>query len=64
MVLLGSQLILGLVGYALVLWQAGAAPLGLIAAAVALSFRISAMAEWLFDAMSSSLGMSAASGMP
>ncbi|MCP4386579.1 MAG: ABC transporter ATP-binding protein [Hyphomicrobiales bacterium] len=56
MVLLGSLLILGLVGTALMLWQAGAAPLGLIAVAVALSFRITAMAEWLMDAVSDLFG--------
>ncbi|WP_421723062.1 ABC transporter ATP-binding protein [Bauldia sp.] len=56
MVLLGSLLILGLVGTALMLWRAGAAPLGLIAVAVALSFRITAMAEWLMDGVSSLFG--------
>ncbi|MEZ5667222.1 MAG: ABC transporter ATP-binding protein [Alphaproteobacteria bacterium] len=56
MVALGSLLIAALVGYSVVLWQAGAAPLGLIAVAVALSFRISAMAEWLLDATSGMFG--------
>jgi ATP-binding cassette subfamily B multidrug efflux pump len=56
MMLLGSLLVLGLIGYALVLWQAGAAPLGLIGTALALSFRITAVAEWLLDAMSSLFG--------
>jgi ATP-binding cassette subfamily B multidrug efflux pump len=50
---LGSLLIVGLVGYGVVLWQSGAAPLGLVAAALALSFRITGMAEWLLDAVSS-----------
>ena len=50
---LGSLLIVALVGYGVVLWQAGAAPLGLVAAALALSFRITGMAEWLLDAVSS-----------
>ncbi|WP_455273029.1 ABC transporter ATP-binding protein [Rhizobium herbae] len=56
MLFLGSALIVGLVGYALVLWQSGLAPLGLIAASVTLSFRITAMAEWMLDAVSSLFG--------
>lgn len=52
MIFLASLLIIGLVGYTVVLWQSGVAPLGLIATAVALSFRISSMAEWLLDAVS------------
>lgn len=56
MILLGSFLIVTLVGYAVLLWQAGDAPLGLIAAALALSFRISAMAEWLLDSVSGMFG--------
>jgi ATP-binding cassette, subfamily B, multidrug efflux pump len=50
---LGTILMLSLVGYTVILWQAGAAPLGLIAAALALSFRINGMAEWLLDAVAS-----------
>ncbi|AYG59814.1 ABC transporter ATP-binding protein [Rhizobium jaguaris] len=53
MLFLGSFLIVGLVGYAVILWQAGGAPLGLIAASLALSFRITGMAEWMLDAVSS-----------
>jgi ATP-binding cassette subfamily B multidrug efflux pump len=56
MLFLGSLLMVGLVGYGIVLWQQGAAPVGLVAIAVALSFRITAMAEWLLDAMSSLFG--------
>jgi ATP-binding cassette subfamily B multidrug efflux pump len=52
MLFLGSLLIVGLVGYGIVLWQGGQAPLGLVAAALALSFRITGMAEWLLDAVS------------
>jgi len=52
MLFLGSLLMVGLVGYGIVLWQAGSAPLGLVAAALALSFRITGMAEWLLDAVS------------
>lgn len=53
MLFLGSALIAGLVGYSLALWQTGLAPLGLIAASLTLSFRITAMAEWMLDAVSS-----------
>jgi ATP-binding cassette subfamily B multidrug efflux pump len=53
MLFLGSLLMAGMIGYAIVLWQSGDAPLGLVAVAVALSFRITAMGEWLLDAVSS-----------
>jgi ATP-binding cassette subfamily B multidrug efflux pump len=53
MLFLGSFLIVALVGYAVVLWQSGGAPLGLIAASLTLSFRITGMAEWMLDAVSS-----------
>jgi ATP-binding cassette subfamily B multidrug efflux pump len=52
MLFLSSLLLVGLIGYAVVLWQAGGAPVGLVAIAVTLSFRITAMAEWLLDAVS------------
>ncbi|MDQ0363483.1 ABC transporter ATP-binding protein [Catenuloplanes indicus] len=56
MMALGSALLVGLVGYGIALWRTGAAPLGLVAAALALSFRITSMAEWLLDAVSSLFG--------
>lgn len=56
MMALGSALLVGLVGYGTVLWRTDSAPLGLVAAALALSFRITAMAEWLLDAVSSLFG--------
>ncbi|MFI5907735.1 ABC transporter ATP-binding protein [Dactylosporangium sp. NPDC051541] len=56
MLTLGSALLVGLVGYGLVLWQRGDAPVGLVAAALALSFRITAMGEWLLDAVSALFG--------
>ncbi|GAB1692404.1 ABC transporter ATP-binding protein [Krasilnikovia sp. M28-CT-15] len=56
MMALGSALLVGLVGYGIVLWRTDAAPLGLVAAALALSFRINATAEWLLDAVSSLFG--------
>jgi ATP-binding cassette, subfamily B, multidrug efflux pump len=56
MMALGTILMVSLVGYAIVLWQSGDAPLGIVAAALALSFRISGMAEWLLDAVASLFG--------
>ncbi|MEV0720637.1 ABC transporter ATP-binding protein [Asanoa sp. NPDC050611] len=56
MMALGSALLVGLVGYGIVLWRSDAAPLGLVAAALALSFRITSMAEWLLDAVSALFG--------
>ncbi len=56
MLFLGSALIVGLVGYTVVLWQSGEAPVGLVAAALALSFRITGMAEWMLDAVSALFG--------
>ena len=56
MLFLGSALIVGLVGYTLVLWQSGEAPIGLVAAALALSFRITGMAEWMLDSVSGLFG--------
>jgi ATP-binding cassette subfamily B multidrug efflux pump len=56
MLFLSSLLMVGLVGYGLVLWQSGAAPLGLVGVALALSFRITGMGEWLLDAVSSLFG--------
>ena len=56
MLFLGSFLIVGLSGYAVLLGTGGAAPLGLVAAALALSFRITGMGEWMLDAVSSLFG--------
>ena len=53
MLFLGSLLMVGLIGVGIALWQTGSAPIGLVAVAVALSFRITAMGEWLLDAVSS-----------
>ncbi|MEV4639958.1 ABC transporter ATP-binding protein [Actinoplanes sp. NPDC049548] len=62
MMALGSALLVGLVGYGIALWRTDAAPLGLVAAALALSFRITSMAEWLLDAVSSLFGSVGALG--
>ncbi|MGR6974922.1 ABC transporter ATP-binding protein [Streptomyces cynarae] len=56
MMALGGVLMVGLIGYGIALWHAGAAPLGLVAVAVTLSFRITSMAEWLLDGVSSLFG--------
>jgi ATP-binding cassette, subfamily B, multidrug efflux pump len=60
MMMLGTILMVGLVGYAIALWQMGDAPLGIIAASLALSFRISGMAEWLLDAVAALFGYAGA----
>lgn len=56
LIFISSLLIVGMVGYSLVLWQVGAASIGLIATSIALSFRISSMAEWLMDGVSNLFG--------
>lgn len=44
-------MMVGFVGYGISLWSQGVASIGLIGAAVALSLRITTMAEWVFDAV-------------
>ena len=44
-------MMVGFVGYGLLLWSQGAATIGLIGAAVALSLRITTMADWVFDSV-------------
>ena len=44
-------MMVGFVGYGLYLWTEGDASIGLIGAAVALSLRITTMAEWIFDSV-------------
>ncbi|MBL1422616.1 MAG: ABC transporter ATP-binding protein [Alphaproteobacteria bacterium] len=53
---ISSLLIVGMVVYSVVLWQIGAATIGLVATSIALSFRISLMSEWLMDGMSNLYG--------
>jgi len=50
--ILEGVMMVGFVGYGLWLWSHGAATIGLIGAAVALSLRITTMAEWIFDSVS------------
>lgn len=49
--LLEGIMMVGFVGYGLWLWSQGTASIGLIGAAVALSLRITTMAEWVFDSV-------------
>ena len=51
MTALEGIMMVGFVGYGLYLWSNGLASIGLIGAAVALSLRITTMAEWVFDAV-------------
>lgn len=48
---LEGVMMVGFVGYGLLLWSQGAASIGLIGAAIALSLRITTMAEWMFDSL-------------
>lgn len=48
---LEGVMMVGFVGYGLLLWSQGAATIGLIGAAIALSLRITTMAEWMFDSL-------------
>ncbi len=49
--ILEGIVMVGFVGYGIWLWTAGAATIGLVGAAVALTLRITTMAEWIFDAL-------------
>ncbi len=48
---LEGVIIVGFIGYGLWLWKSGSATIGLIGASVALSLRITTMAEWILDAV-------------
>ncbi|MGJ8528305.1 ABC transporter ATP-binding protein [Maritalea sp.] len=56
MVFLSNLLLVGLVGYSILLWQSGDAMLGMVAASLALATRISSMAEWMLDSVASIYG--------
>ena len=49
--ILEGIVMVGFVGYGIWLWTIGAATIGLIGAAVALTLRITTMAEWIFDSI-------------
>jgi ATP-binding cassette, subfamily B, multidrug efflux pump len=53
LVLLNGILIVGVVGWAIALWKAGAASVGVVAAATALTLRLNAMTGWIMWAVSS-----------
>lgn len=53
LVFLNGLLIIGVVGWALVLWVAGEASVGVVAAAAALTLRLNAMTGWIMWALSS-----------
>jgi len=48
--LLEGVIMVGFVGYGIWLWSVEAATIGLVASALALTFRITALAEWVIDA--------------
>ena len=48
---LEGVIMVGIVGYGIWLWSQGGATIGLVSAAVALSLRITTMAEWLLEAV-------------
>ncbi len=50
-VILEGVIMVGFVGYGIWLWSIGAASIGLVASALALTFRITALAEWVLDAV-------------
>lgn len=49
--ILEGIVLVGFVGYGIWLWTVGAATIGLIGAAVALTLRITTMAEWIFESI-------------
>lgn len=49
--LLEGMMMIGFVGYGIWLWSVEAATIGLVASALALTFRITALAEWVIDAV-------------
>lgn len=49
--LLEGIMMVGFVGYGLYLWSNGSTTIGLIGASIALSLRITTMAEWIFDSL-------------
>lgn len=51
MIALGTMLLVSLVGYSVVLWQSGDAPIGIVAASLALALRVNGMAEWMLDSL-------------
>jgi ATP-binding cassette subfamily B multidrug efflux pump len=50
LVLLEGLIMVGFIGYGIWLWSTGVASIGLVSAAMALTFRVSNLAEWVLDA--------------
>jgi ATP-binding cassette subfamily B multidrug efflux pump len=48
---LEGLIMVGFIGYGVWLWSQGAASIGLVGAALALTFRITSMADWIVDAV-------------
>jgi ATP-binding cassette subfamily B multidrug efflux pump len=53
LVVLNGLLIIGIVGWAILLWANGSATVGVVAAAIALTLRLNAMTGWIMWAVSS-----------
>ena len=51
LILLEAVVIVGFVGYGIWLWSEGAATIGVISSAIALSLRITTMADWILDSI-------------
>ena len=48
---LEGVIMVGFIGYGILLWSQGVATIGLVGAAIALTFRITTMADWILDAV-------------
>ena len=53
--MINGFLIVAVIGYAIVLWQQGAATIGTVAAASALTLRLNAMTGWIMWSLSLAL---------
>lgn len=51
LVLLEAIVMVGFIGYGIWLWSTGAATIGVVSAAIALSLRITTMADWILDSV-------------
>ncbi len=51
LVMLEAVVMVGFIGYGILLWSAEAATIGLVSSAIALSLRITTMADWILDSV-------------
>ncbi|MCL4105493.1 UNVERIFIED_CONTAM: hypothetical protein GTU68_055624 [Idotea baltica] len=51
LIMLEAVVMVGFVGYGIWLWSIGAASIGLVSSAIALSLRITTMADWILDSI-------------